>query len=78
MSFWLPLSQWELHDLPRSWRSNVVEPKPKGKRQKKKKEEPKRDDSSNKKKKDIASFEGDPIRPMRHIVEQSWQSGRDV
>ena len=73
-----PLSQLELRDLPRSWRSNVVEAKPKGKRQKKKREEPKRDDSSNKKKKDIASFEGDPIRPMRHIVEQSWQSGRDV
>ena len=44
--------------------------KPKKKPQDKKKD--------NAPEKNIASFNGDPIRPMRRIVETSWQSGRDV
>ena len=72
-----PWSQWELRDLPRSWRAKVVEAKPRGKRQNKKKK-PQDKKKDNAPEKNIASFNGDPIRPMRRIVETSWQSGRDV
>lgn len=72
-----PWSLWELRDLPRSWKANVVEAKPKGKRQKKKKKI-QEEQTKERPPEDIATFKGDPIRPMRYIVEQSWQSGRDV
>ena len=67
-------SEWELKDLPQSWKSNVQETKPR-------KRDPKKS-----KKNDITTVEveegstnmKEPIRPMRNIVETSWQSGRDV
>lgn len=68
-----PLSEWELRDLPRAWKANVMEAKPKRKRRKK--------EAAGKKvvsKKEKGTFDGDPIKPMRRIVETSWQSGRDV
>ena len=66
-----PLHRMELRDLPKSWKINVQEKKPRQRRKKKKKEE-------EKKPREVATFDGDPIKPMRRIVEQSWQSGRDV
>ncbi len=63
-----PLSEMMLRDLPRSWKANVVEAKPKRKKTKKKKEDPNA----------VEKLEPVPIKPMRRIVESSWQSGRDV
>lgn len=66
-----PLSLLELRDLPRSWRANVIEAKPKGKR--KKAHIQAKTSNDNRGNDDIR------IKPvMRVIVEQSWQSGRDV
>jgi hypothetical protein len=66
-------SEWELKDLPQSWKSNVQETKPRKR------------DLKKSKKNDVTTAEveegtkmKEPIRPMRNIVETSWQSGRDV
>jgi hypothetical protein len=68
-------SEWELRDLPKSWKSNVQETKPK----KREKRKSKKNDSTTA---DAEFEEGtkptEPIVPMRNIVETSWQSGRDV
>jgi PPR repeat. len=71
-----PLSLLELRDLPRSWRANVVEAKPKGKR---KKVKTPAEDGIDNRTKESKSVKDNRIKPvMRVIVEQSWQSGRDV
>ena len=68
-----PLSELELRDLPRSWRANVVEAKPRTqKRPTAKKTQPK--DAT----KDTTPAVPVLIRPMRNIVETAWQSGRDL
>ena len=72
-----PWSKWELRDLPRSWRENVVEAKPKGKKRKTRKKSQEKD-KAEKSPESKGEFDGDFIRPMRGIVEVSWQSGRDV
>jgi pentatricopeptide repeat protein len=69
-----PFANWELKDLPRAWTKNVVEAKPKGKRRQKEDIPVKKEVA----KKEVATFDGDPIKPMRRIIETSWQSGRDV
>jgi len=67
-----PLSKWELKDLPRAWKAKVIEAKPKKKQRKK---APLVKNAVVKKEK--ATFNGDLIKPMRRIIETSWQSGRD-
>ena len=68
-------SEWELRDLPHSWKSKVHEMKPKKREPRKSKK-----DSSTTVAVEVAegtNMNG-TIRPMRTIVETSWQSGRDV
>mmetsp|Transcript_25010 Transcript_25010/g.28937 ORF Transcript_25010/g.28937 Transcript_25010/m.28937 type:complete len:694 (-) Transcript_25010:22-2103(-) len=69
-----PLTQWELRDLPRSWKENVTENKPKKRTSQLKKESP----SKKKTVKEVKKSEEIPIRPFRRITEPSWQSGKDL
>lgn len=71
-----PLPLLELRDLPRAWKVNVVEAKPKAKRKNVKTPEVGNGKHS---KQSTDSEEDIRVQPvMRRIVEQSWQSGRDV
>lgn len=66
-----PIGTMTLRDLPRSWKRNTRD-KQAARRTRRRKPKHKQQDS------DSSSLSPQPMRPMRNIVEKSYESGRDV
>lgn len=68
-------SEWSLRDLPKKWKSNVNELRPK-KRKTRTNKRPEADVVV--RRQEDSEDTTTVIRPFRNIIETSWQSGRDV